>query len=180
MKVEYLREFLALAQELNYTVAARKLFISQSTLSRHMQAMKHELGFSLLDATSHGVALTNYGKSALPVFRKMVKKYDSFLNRTLQLSKQVSGKLSIGLLYYFMDARFSGFLDHMRHKYPAVQIVTHAYQPQPLYDDLMQANWTWVPFVVIRASAGDPALSDRCHNGTCGGRQAGPSTGRKG
>lgn len=140
MKVEYLREFLALTQELNYTVAARKLFISQSTLTRHMQAMEHELGFSLLDATSHGVALTNYGKSALPVFRKMVKEYDSFLNRTLQLSKQVSGKLNIGLLYYFMDARFSGFLDHMRHKYPAVQIVTHAYQPQPLYDDLMSGK----------------------------------------
>lgn len=140
MKLEYLREFLALAQELNYTVAARKLFISQSTLTRHMQALEHELGFSLLDATSHGVALTNYGKSAVPVFRKMVKEYDGFLSRTLRLSNQVSGKLTIGLLYYFMDSRFSGFLDHMRRRYPAVQIVTYAYQPQPLYDDLMSGK----------------------------------------
>ena len=28
-----------------------------------MQAMERELGFSLLDASSHGVTLTNYGKT---------------------------------------------------------------------------------------------------------------------
>lgn len=84
MKLEYPRE-------LNYTVAARKLFISQSALTRHMQAMARELGFSLLEATSHEVALANCGKSAVPVFRRRVKACDGFLSRTLLLSSQVAG-----------------------------------------------------------------------------------------
>lgn len=49
MKTEHLREFAVLAQHLNFTVAAKELFIAQSTLSAHMAQLEDELGFALLE-----------------------------------------------------------------------------------------------------------------------------------
>ena len=37
MELAYLREFLQLAQTLNYSEAARQLYVSQPALTRHMQ-----------------------------------------------------------------------------------------------------------------------------------------------
>lgn len=48
MKTEHLRELAVLARHLNFTVAAKELFIAQSTLSSHMAALEEELGFALL------------------------------------------------------------------------------------------------------------------------------------
>ena len=49
MKTEHLREFAVLAQHLNFTIAAKELFIAQSTLSAHVAQLEEELGFALLE-----------------------------------------------------------------------------------------------------------------------------------
>lgn len=49
MKTEHLREFAVLARHLNFTVAAKELFIAQSTLSAHMAQLEDELGFALFE-----------------------------------------------------------------------------------------------------------------------------------
>ena len=141
MKLEYLREFLVLAETLNYSAAARRLFISQSALTRHIQAMEHELNFSLVKTSSHQVALTSAGQMAVSAFQKMVKEYDGFLARTSSLSAGISGRLTLGILYYLLDECFAGFLAYFRAKYPNVSLTcVTTYQPQPLYDDLISGR----------------------------------------
>lgn len=49
MKLEYLREFVALAQAGNFYETAGELHIARPTLSNHMRALEHELGFKLFD-----------------------------------------------------------------------------------------------------------------------------------
>lgn len=49
MKTEHLREFAVLARHLNFTVAAKELFVAQSTLSAHMAQLEEELGFALFE-----------------------------------------------------------------------------------------------------------------------------------
>ena len=48
MKTEYLYEFTVLARTLSFSRAAQALFLSQSTLSKHIQRMEEELGAQLL------------------------------------------------------------------------------------------------------------------------------------
>lgn len=48
INVEYIREFVVLARYLNFTTAARELFLSQPTLSKHMTALESQLGASLI------------------------------------------------------------------------------------------------------------------------------------
>ncbi len=65
METDYLKEFITLSETENYLQAAEELFISQSSLSKHIKALEIELGVPLFDRTSRKVELTSYGTSFL-------------------------------------------------------------------------------------------------------------------
>ena len=44
MDLSHMREVLTLAEHLNFTTAAAKLYVSQPTLTRHVNAVEEELG----------------------------------------------------------------------------------------------------------------------------------------
>lgn len=73
MQTQYYKEFLVLAQTLNYWAAADKLFISQSVLSKHIKAMERELGSPLFRRSSRKVALTELGEKLLPLAEKICR-----------------------------------------------------------------------------------------------------------
>ena len=59
--LDYAREFLVLAKQLNFVRAAETLHISQPTLTRHIAYLEQELGFKLLNRSP--MALTEAGQS---------------------------------------------------------------------------------------------------------------------
>ena len=71
MKIELLREFVALAHYGSFRAASEKLFVSQPTLSNHIKALEQELGFELFDRsrdnelTDEGALLLDAAQSAL-------------------------------------------------------------------------------------------------------------------
>jgi DNA-binding transcriptional LysR family regulator len=71
MDTERCREFVTLAQTCNYLQAADQLFISQSSLSKHIKALERELGVDLFNRTTRRVQLTEHGRVFLPFARKL-------------------------------------------------------------------------------------------------------------
>ncbi|MCF0230504.1 MAG: LysR family transcriptional regulator, partial [Parasporobacterium sp.] len=69
MKSEHIKEFIVLAEELNYTKAAKKLYISHSSLSKHIAEAERELGVQLFVRTTHAVELTEAGRSVYRSFK---------------------------------------------------------------------------------------------------------------
>lgn len=65
MEIEYIKEFVVLAETENYLEAAESLFISQSTLSKHIKVIEKELDVQLFDRTTRKVHLNKYGKMFL-------------------------------------------------------------------------------------------------------------------
>ncbi len=61
MSTEKLYEFLVLSKTLNYSKAAEVLYISQPTLTLHIQELEDELQVKLFQRTTHGVSLTQAG-----------------------------------------------------------------------------------------------------------------------
>ena len=55
MDISHMREVLVLAEHLNFTTAAAELYISQPTLTRHVNAVEEELGAKLFKRTNHAV-----------------------------------------------------------------------------------------------------------------------------
>lgn len=71
VNTERCREFVVLAQTCNYLQAADQLFISQSSLSKHIKSLERELGVELFNRTTRRVQLTEQGRVFLPFARKL-------------------------------------------------------------------------------------------------------------
>ncbi len=76
MNIEYCREFIELAQCLNFTEAANKSNITQPALSKHILALEHEFGINLLDRRRGGVRLTEGGRLLFESANIIVNEYD--------------------------------------------------------------------------------------------------------
>lgn len=61
MELEQLRVFAAVADEGSFTGAARRLYISHSTVSRAVTALEEELGVRLVERDNRFIALTKAG-----------------------------------------------------------------------------------------------------------------------
>ena len=73
MDTAYVKEFVMLAECLNFSEAAERLFISQSSLSKHIQALERELGAPLFARTTRSIHLSPAGELYLPYARRIAK-----------------------------------------------------------------------------------------------------------
>lgn len=71
MDTGHIREFVTLAECLSFRETAERLFISQSSLSKHIQAMERELGAELFNRTTRSIRLSEAGRLYLPYARKL-------------------------------------------------------------------------------------------------------------
>jgi len=72
MELRQLRYFVAVADDLNFTKAARKVRVAQPALSRQIRQLEDEIGVPLFDRTSRSVSLTQAGKTFLPQARSIL------------------------------------------------------------------------------------------------------------
>lgn len=76
MELRHLRYFIALAETLSFTRAARSLYISQSTLSQQIADLERELDARLVDRTRRKVELTDAGRALLAEARDIIAQAD--------------------------------------------------------------------------------------------------------
>ncbi|ASU81678.1 LysR family transcriptional regulator [Nocardiopsis gilva YIM 90087] len=76
MEIFHLRYFMAVADHLSFSKAARQLHMATSPLSQRVRDLEHELGQRLFDRDSHHVELTRAGAALLPVAKDVVGRFD--------------------------------------------------------------------------------------------------------
>ncbi|GAA2116468.1 hypothetical protein GCM10009802_16950 [Streptomyces synnematoformans] len=70
--VRDLRYFAAVAEELSFTRAAERLYVSQPALSKQVRALERQLGYPLFERRARSVALTPQGAALLPAVRELI------------------------------------------------------------------------------------------------------------
>ena len=122
METERLYEFLILAQTLNYSRAAQKLFVTQATLSRHIIEMEKSLGISLFTRSTHGVCLTEAGKVLMHSAADILSQYESANSRLQLADVQTAGTVSAVCSEAALCGNLIAFFDHFSDKYPEIEL----------------------------------------------------------
>lgn len=96
MDLSTLREFVILASNPNYSLTAKQLYISQSTLSKHIQMLEQETGMRLLVRDSHSVRPTEAGRYFADKVQGILEDYDAALKGASDIDKKYSSVLRLG------------------------------------------------------------------------------------
>lgn len=78
VSLEHVESFVAVAEEGGVTAAARRLGLSQPTVSQHLQRLEARLGRALLRRGPSGSALSAEGARLLPIARGLLRLDDQF------------------------------------------------------------------------------------------------------
>ncbi len=96
MNITNLEYFVAAAQELNISKAAKKLYITQQSLSSHIARLEEELGAKLFDR-SHGLKLTYAGECTLRIAKEMLALNNLMVVQLDDIENQRRGVLRLGV-----------------------------------------------------------------------------------
>ena len=121
MELRQLKYFVKTAETLNFSEAARLLFITQSTLSQQIRSLEQELGTMLFVRDSHGVVLTESGEKLLPQAKKTLFDAEVCSETINDLKLMLSGTLNIGITYSFYPVLTETLLAFMR-EHPAIKL----------------------------------------------------------
>lgn len=113
MELRHLRYFVAVAEELNFSGAAKKLHLSQPTLTRQVQDLEEEIGVTLLDRSRRQISLTRGGQVFLADSKRLLEMSQDNVRAVRALTLNSGAQLSIGYLVdihnHFLPATLSAF-----------------------------------------------------------------------
>lgn len=98
MRIEYLKEFVTLVDAMSFTEAAKRLFITQSALSKHIAAIEAELEAPLFGRDAAGLHLTDVGLSFYSDAQALLNVYANALDRVSALKDKKTSVLKVGYL----------------------------------------------------------------------------------
>jgi DNA-binding transcriptional LysR family regulator len=98
VELRQLRYFVAVAEEMHFGRAARRLHMTQPPLSQAIQALEAQLGTPLFSRTRRSVALTAAGQTLLPEVQRLLQQVEGLANLAQSAAAGESGRLSIAFV----------------------------------------------------------------------------------
>ena len=138
MELRQLRYFVKVAETLNFSEAAKALFVTQSTLSQQIKQLEDSLDTQLLLRSSHSVTLTESGAELLPHARQTLLDADLCEQRIRDLDRGLGGTLNIGVTYSFSPILTESLFTFMK-EYPKVKL-NILYKPMSELMELLVAR----------------------------------------
>lgn len=140
MDIDVMREYVHLAQTLNFTKTAAEFYITQPTLSRHIANMEKELGATLILRSTHDAELTEAGEAVAKYLEEVLASYDAMLGDVDRIKRGTTGHLSIGFIYYGGMSYMRDGLAAFCSAHPNVDIEFLSYQPYQIVNDLQSGS----------------------------------------
>ena len=163
IELRQLRYFLVLAEEENFRRASARLHVDQSAVSRQIQDLEDQLGFSLFERASRGIRLSKAGR----VYAEHVRRIFSELGHAKEAGEGVarsqSAVLSLGVsdlsLHYPVVTRT---LRTFRKEHPEIDLnltVLSSPQQRTAYEEMQALDGGFLMDLKPSAHAGAQELS---------------------
>lgn len=126
MELRHLRAFLAVAEELHFGKAARRLHIAQPAVSQLVRGLEAELGVVLFERTSRRVTLTSAGQVLLGEARDLLARHEQVGERMGRIRAGVAGEVGVGIVPALPPDLLPGLLTAWRRRLPDVLVVARS------------------------------------------------------
>jgi len=122
MEIRHLRIFVAIAEEMSFNRAARRLHIAQPALSVQLKALEEELGIQLLSRNSRSVHLTPEGSVFLVEARNVLDAARRAQDQAYRARHGLVGTLRVGVIAPAASTRLAAVLRRYRAELPEVDL----------------------------------------------------------
>lgn len=140
MELRHLRTFQAVAEELNFSRAAKRLHVAQPALSRTIADLEKEMEVRLLDRSTHGVALTDAGGVFLERVRRILDDTKEAVMQAQRRSRGESGTLRVGFIGTLSHSLLPKLLQAYRSEFPAVDLVLSELGPTAQREKILSGD----------------------------------------
>lgn len=120
LRPDILRTYVASAQSLNFTKAAKRVNLTQSAVSLQIRKLEIEIGKSLFKRMSRGVELTHDGKALLGYAIRLLQLHDETIASLTQ--EGLEGVIRLGASEDYASIHLPGILKQFAVQYPLVQV----------------------------------------------------------
>ncbi len=144
MEYRNLYYFLHLCKDMNYSMAAGKLYITQQALSKSIKALERELGSPLFSKSPAGLRLTPYGEAVYPICREMIQHFEAGLQKINSISRDGIAPIRLAISYQSADSLSFSLLEDFMRVHPHTRILPEALPDLPAEEAVLSGKADFV------------------------------------
>lgn len=109
-------------KEMNFSKAAKNLYISQPSLSAAVKKVEQQLGFPIFDRSTNPIQLTEFGREYIKAAEQIMDVERGFENFINDINELKIGSVSIGGTNLFASHILPPVLSQFTEKYPLIDV----------------------------------------------------------
>lgn len=156
MNTKQIEYFLAVAEELSFTRAAEKLYISQTAVTQQIHSLEELMGVKLFTRTKKKVELTPAGQVFQIEGKQILDQLENAFVHARSVSEGMTGSMEIGFTNYAGNI-LGNSLQVFREHFPSIHIHFKSYSPSVLLDRLKAGELD-----LIFSPVFDPSVYEGC------------------
>jgi len=137
MQLVALKYFVAVADHGSFTAAAEWLGVSASTLTRSVSTLEDNLGLTLFERSSRGVALAPAAAPVLAETKRMLAGLEAVTEAAGSAARGLAGELRLGVRSPPLGEPLRSMLARWRRDHPDVRLIVHELPDLELFTELV-------------------------------------------
>lgn len=150
------RLFLAVAENLSFSKAAKECFISQPAVTKHIKALENSLNITLFERKGNTIKLTKAGTLTYTHLKKISLQYQALEYEVGRLNDAYLGQLHIGASSTIAQYIVPEVMAHFHKKFPQIKLKLRNGNTQEMEQTLLKGS---IDFALVENASSKPELS---------------------
>ena len=155
MELHQIRYFLALCEELNFTRAAERCKVAQSSLTRAIKALEQELGGALFHRERANTHLSKLGQKVQPLLEQAHGHVEGAKRQAQDFLRLQTTSLRLGLMSTIAPAQFVALIGALRMRHAGIALQVTNGTAQTLQGRLLTGELDVAIYALPQLSADD-------------------------
>jgi DNA-binding transcriptional LysR family regulator len=140
MNNQNLKAFITVAECNSFSVAADRLYLTQSAISKRIAQLEQQIGKRLFDRIARQVSLTEAGVELLPRAQRILTEYENALQAINDLSGEATGTLRLAISHHLGLHRLPPILKQFALQFPNVTLDIEFTDSEKAYDQVLHGE----------------------------------------